>query len=93
MKVCDRKTVNPTCTHSLIVPVWLHHDKNPQNKTLVYALLDEQSDACFIREDVLRTLNVKGPEVELKLSTVLAEEVVTCQKIEGLVVRGYKEEE
>ena len=92
VKVCDRKMVSPACAHSLIVPVWLHHDKNPQTKTLVYALLDEQSDACFIREDVLRTLDVKGPEVELKLSTVLAEEVVTCQKIEGLVVRGYKEE-
>ena len=78
--------------HSLIVPVWIHHRKNSSNKLLTYALLDEKSDACFVKEELLRRLNVSGPEVELKLSTVLAEKVVTSQRIEGLVVLGYNEE-
>ena len=78
--------------HSLIVPVWIHRRKNSSNKLLTYALPDEQSVACFVKEDPLRRLNSSGPEVELKLSTVLAEKVVTSQRIEGVVVRGYNEE-
>ena len=91
-KVCGTKKTTAIRMHSLIVPVWVHHSKDAQNKLLIYALLDEQSDACFVNKDVLRKLDLNGPEVDLKISTVLAEEVVTSQKIEGLVVRGYNEE-
>ena len=62
--------------HSLIVPVWIHHKNNANGRLLTYALLDEQSDACFVKEDLLRRLDMNGPEVELKLSTVLAEKVI-----------------
>ena len=55
---------------------------------MVYALLDDQSDACFIKTSALEKLNVNGPEVHLKLSTVLVEEDITSEKIAGLVVRG-----
>ena len=60
-------------SHSLIVPVWHRHEKGSQEKELVYALLDDQSDACFIKESVLEKLELNGPQVRLKLSTVLAE--------------------
>ena len=59
---------------------------------LTYALLDEQSEACFVKEDLLGRLDVNGPEVELKLSTVLAEKVIKSRRIEGLVIRGYNED-
>ena len=81
-KVSDTKKTTAPCMHSLIVPVWVHHSKDAQNKLLIYALLDEQSDACFVNEDVLRKLDSNGPEVDLKISTVLAEEVVTSQKLQ-----------
>lgn len=35
---------------------------------------------------------MNGPEVELRLSTVLTETVIKSQRIEGLVVRGYNED-
>ena len=83
-----------TCpSHSLIVPVWLHHRKNPGRRLLVYALLDEQSDACFIKVGTLRKLGIEGPKVQLYLSTVLAEETVESEKIGGLIIQGVKEEE
>ena len=78
-------------THSLIVPVWLHHEDSPDCKIMVYALLDDQSDACFIKQTALEMLGIEGPEVHLRLSTVLAEEDITSQKISGLVVRGVNE--
>ena len=58
---------------------------------MVYALLDDQSDACFIKTSALEKLNVNGPEVHLKLSTVLVEEDITSEKITGLLVRGVNE--
>ena len=92
VKASDSKEHSECFSHSLIVPVWLCHEDNPQDKQLVYALLDDQSDACFIKDTVLEKLSVNGPQVQLRLSTVLAEEVITCTRINGLVVQGLKEE-
>ncbi|XP_078380267.1 uncharacterized protein LOC144663229 [Oculina patagonica] len=78
-------------SHSLIVPVWLHHKDSPEKEVLVYALLDDQSDACFVKDETLQMLAVSGPDVHLKLSTVLGEKLVTCHKVSGLIVRGFKE--
>jgi len=58
---------------------------------MVYALLDDQFFACFIKEIALPKLGVSGPEVQLKLSTVLDQEAITSQKISGLAVRGANE--
>ena len=55
------------------------------------ALLDDQSDARFIKDMVLQKLEANGPEVQLKSSTVLAEEVITCTRIDGLIVEGVNE--
>jgi len=78
-------------THSLIVPVWLHHEDSPDSKFMVYALLHDQPDACFIKQTALDKLGIEGPEVNLKLSTVLAEGEITSQKINGLIVRGVSD--
>ena len=88
----DTQNRNACDSHSLIVPVWLHHEAKPERKELVYALLDNQSDACLIRDDILQKLNISGPDVQLKLSTVLGEDLVTSKKINDLVVRGINEE-
>ena len=88
----DTQNRNACDSHSLIVPVWLHHKAKPERKELVYALLDNQSDACFIRDDILQKLNISGPDVQLKLSTVMGEDLVTSKKINDLIVRGINEE-
>ena len=92
VNLSDMKNLNPSCMHSLIVPVWIHHRRDIRKKLLTYALLDEQSDTCFVKEDLLERLDVNGPEVELRLSTVVAEEVIKSRRLEGLVVRGYNED-
>lgn len=78
--------------HSFIVPVWLYHKDNSEEKELVYALLNSQSDACFIKDEILQKLAISGPDVELKLSTALGENLVTCKKISDLFVRGVNEQ-
>ena len=42
-----------------IIPVWLYHKDNPNNKICVYALLDNASGGTFIKEDSLRGLVLK----------------------------------
>ena len=93
--VSHRIKVNRTFigdTHSMIVPVYVHHCKDGLNRVKVYALLDEQSDACFIKESTLNTLKATGTQVHLQLATVLGEETVVCTKVQGLVVQGVKEQ-
>ena len=77
--------------HSLIVPVWLNHQTKPEHKIMVYALLDEQYDAFFIKDSILEALEVSGPNVQLELSTVLVKEIIESQKITGLICRGVNE--
>ena len=91
VEVRKTRSGNQTVCHSLIVPVWLHHVTKPDHKILVYALLDEQSDACFIKDSVLGALEVGGPEVQLELSTVLSKEIIKSQKVTGLICRGVNE--
>ena len=91
VEVCNTKGFDYGTSHSLIVPVWLHHQDNPKGKVKVYALLDEQSDACFIKESTLTALGVDGPEVDLELSTVLGQKTIISKRITGLTVRGVNE--
>ena len=70
-----------------MVPVWVHHRNDLQKKIFTYALLDDQSDACFIKDSALKMLEINGPEIELELSTVLAQKKIKSQKITGVVVR------
>ena len=58
---------------------------------MVYAPLDEQSDACFVKDFVLDALEVNGPKVQLEISTVLARESVNSRNVTGLKVRGVNE--
>ena len=54
-----------TVVNSMILPVWLHHKDRPQSEVLVYALLDNASDATFIKTSTLKDLGVEGPELKL----------------------------
>ena len=58
----------------------------------MYALLDSQSDAYFVKDEILRKLDLSGPDIQLKLSTVLGEDLVASQRITDLVVRGVNEQ-
>ena len=46
---------------------------------------------CALKDSVLYRLSVNGPEIQLRMSTVLGEGVIICQRITGLVIQGPKE--
>ena len=91
VKTSDTRPFGEPLSHPLIVPVWMYHGANPEKEVLIYAIFDEQSDACFIKDSVLEEteeLQVSSPQVDYELSTVLATKTISNQKIYGLVVRG-----
>lgn len=73
--VCHANNCNATINakSALIVPVWLHHKNNPELETQVYAVLDDQSDTCFVTNETCEKLGLTGPEVTLQLGTMHAE--------------------
>ena len=78
----------------MILPVWLSHDDDPSNETLIYAILDNQSDTSFILKKTAEELNLTSVEVEFLLSTILAEnQLIKSDRIRGLYVRGFNQSE
>ncbi len=77
--------------NSQIVPVVVSHVDKPSEHVHVYAMIDEQSDACFVSDKLLSSLNVHSTPVQVKLSTVMGEELIQCNKVAGLVVKGANE--
>ena len=72
------------------MPVWLSHKDSPHKETLVYAILDNQSDKSFILKKTADELNLPSTEAHLLLSTMLAEDQhIVSSKIAGLSVRGF----
>ncbi len=80
------------CVHSMILPVIVHHNDDPDNEILTYALLDNQSDACFVGDNLLQQLKTTSERVTLELTTVLAKQVVESQVVRGLVVTGLHQD-
>ena len=80
------------CVHSMILPVIVHHTDDPGNEILTYALLDNQSDACFVGENLLQQLKTTSERVTLELTTVLAKQVVGSRVVRGLVVKGLHQD-
>ena len=52
-------------------------------------MLDDQSDTCFITDDVTSSLGVTGPAVKLELGTMQAVENIDTQRIDGLIVSHF----
>ena len=74
----------------MVVPVWVSHGKSPNREELVYALLDSQSDTSFILDKTRQSLGVDGPEITLRLSTMLAKnQEIRSVKVCNLLVRGH----
>ena len=72
----------------MIVPVWLSHTDSPEVETLLYAILDNQSNTSFILKQTANRLKLPSADVTLSLSTMLAaDQLINSNKITGLSVR------
>ena len=70
----------------MILPIWIHHKDDPDRRVKV----DDQSDNCFITDDVTNNLGVTDPAVKLELGIVHAVENIDTQRIDGLIVTRFE---
>ncbi|XP_068713289.1 uncharacterized protein [Montipora foliosa] len=73
-----------------IVPIWLYHKNNPNNRICVYALLDNASGGTFIKEDSLRKLGMEGIERKLLLTTIHGTQEVETKAVDGLMASHFE---
>ncbi|XP_078495461.1 uncharacterized protein LOC144750543 [Ciona intestinalis] len=93
-RVCGSVGEDHGCDNAMIVPVWVRSRGNPNNETLCYCILDDQSNKSFITENLCQQLNVRGIRTHLNLSTVHRSNVLTpCHRIRDLEVLSYDKSE
>ena len=77
---------------SMILPVFVSSKSNPSHEVLVYAILDSQSDSCFISEKTASDLKISGSPTTISLSTMFeANSRVSTSVVRDLSVRGFQE--
>ncbi|XP_043200214.1 uncharacterized protein LOC122369489 [Amphibalanus amphitrite] len=76
--------------HTMIVPVKLYRQDQPERKVVTYALLDPQSDASFVTDALCDALHPEATEVELELSTMNGRKILKCMSTSGLVVESLE---
>ena len=72
-----------------IVPIWLYHKDNLNNRICVYALLDNASGGTFVKEDSLRKLGVEGIGSKLLLTTIHGTQEIHTKAVDGLMASHF----
>ena len=68
-EVCGYST--SVVDNSMILPIWIRSKQTPNKEVLCYCIIDEQSNACFMSEELREQLGLSGIDTNLTLSTVL----------------------
>lgn len=76
-------------TTSMILPVWFHQKDDLERRVKLYAVLDDQSDTCFVTDDAINDLGITGPVIKFELGTMHAVENIDTKIIDGLVVSRF----
>ena len=76
--------------NSMILPVWATSKQNPDKKILVYCILDDQSNTCFISSKLRSQMKLTGHDTILSLSTMdRNQSYVACKKVVDLEIISF----
>ena len=84
------KQIDTTDNLSMVLPVYISTYSG--NRTLVYAMLDTQSDTCFISEKVASLLKPEVEEETVTISTMTGTCTEKLNKYTNLKIQGYYED-
>ena len=87
LQVTAERTTTP-CSHSMIVPVRIWHRHHPEHHLVTYAVLDPQSDACFLKNTVQKSLQAAGEPTHLELSTMAGKTRLKTEAVKDLVIES-----
>ena len=91
ISICSSTGQSEGVTTSMMVPVIVHLQSNPDIKVNVYALLDDCNDATFFTSSTLKQLGVQGLEISLTLNMMHGNTEIPVQKNKGLVPQSLGE--
>ena len=86
-KVQCNATRSKSTLLSMVLPVYVSTLEGKE--TLVYALLDSQSDASFISEETAKRLSPAFCKENITISTINGEKTTTVNHYRDIVIRGY----
>ncbi|XP_067933081.1 uncharacterized protein [Watersipora subatra] len=81
-----RKTQLKSEILSMAVPVYV---SSGNKELLVYALLDTQSDSCFVTKTVANIIESKGESEDVVVCTLNGETTKRIKKYDNITIRGY----
>ena len=70
-----------------VVPIKISN-KDCKNTIRTYAMLDNCSEGSFIKQDLLKRLDVDGPKLSLNMKTLTGEKSEETQMVDNLKVAG-----
>ena len=86
------KTMNLTGNIlTMAVPVHISTEENPQKETLVYALLDTQSDSSYITTNAAGSLKLTSSQEQVIIGTMTSESSMKLDRYHNIRIRGYNE--
>lgn len=89
-EVCSLQDQNGGSDNSMIVPVWVRSQSNTDKEILVYCILDDQSNTCFISNKLRQQLGLSGYDTTLTLSTMHKNQsFVSCKKVVDLEISSF----
>lgn len=92
-RVCAQPNQGGEGDHCMIIPVIVRSADNPHKESKVYAVLDDQSNSCFITKVLCEQLDLQGPETQLLLTTMHEQNAcITSNRIFGLEVLDLERE-
>ena len=85
--VCAHPDQRGEGDHCMIIPVRVRSENDCSKEFIQYAVLDDQSNSCFVTKSLCDRLNIQRPETQLLLTTMHQRNAcITSNRIMGLEV-------
>ena len=74
---------------SMVLPVWVKTGQSSSQEILTYALIDSQSDSCYMTDELAEKLCMPYEPTRMKNTTINSVSVEESKKYSGIKLRGF----
>ncbi|XP_067939956.1 uncharacterized protein [Watersipora subatra] len=76
---------------SMVIPVYVSTLQNPSEETLIYAMLDTQSDSSYLSKEIAHIVKPAYSTETVTISTLTGETTEWVKRYSNLRIRGYQQ--
>jgi len=92
-KLDTKATIAEKSMLSMVVPVHVSTTQDPSEETLIYAMLDTQSDSSYITKETAEIVKPSYTTEKVTIDTLTGETTNWIKLYNGLQIRGYQQSE